>query len=50
MDVLPAATGEAFASDFEEGFAEIDEIDCVKFGDGEELVHGFNVGTWTNGR
>ena len=38
-DVEPARA----AGDVEEGFAEIDEVDGVEFGDGEEFVHGFDV-------
>ena len=38
MDVFPAASGKALTSYFEEGLAEVDQVDGVKVGNGKVVV------------
>lgn len=45
-DVTPTLASEAFSSDVQERFAEIDEVDGIELRDGEMFIHELDVVTW----
>ena len=47
VDIFPSTARETFAGDLKERLAQVDEVNRVKLGDREKLVHGFNVESFT---